>query len=40
MEKTLWGYEIPEETEPLMDDEDFLDLFFKVYGDVNQDVNA
>lgn len=28
-----------EDRSEFMDDEDFLALFFKVYGDVNQDVN-
>lgn len=29
-----------EETEEFMDDDEFVALFFKCYGDVNQDVNS
>lgn len=46
MNKVIFGYEVPDSDEDLslaevfMDDDDLVATFFKVMGDLNQDLNA
>jgi hypothetical protein len=39
MNKVIWGYEVPDSDEEMMDDDDFVALFLKCLGDVNEDFS-